>query len=86
MVRDPLSDLVSRIKNGYMASLGSITMPKSKLREAVLKILSSEKYVGKVTSDDQGLTVELYKIKTPVITEIVRVSKPDLESIWDSSL
>ena len=76
MVRDPLSDLVSRIKNGYMASLGSITMPKSKLREAVLKILSSEKYVGKVTSDDQGLTVELYKSKTPVITEIVRVSKP----------
>ncbi len=60
-----------------MASLGSITMPKSKLREAVLKILSSEKYVGKVTSDDQGLTVELlYKSKTPVITEIVRVSKP----------
>ncbi|MDP1743301.1 MAG: 30S ribosomal protein S8 [Candidatus Amesbacteria bacterium] len=77
MVRDPLSDLVSRIKNGYMASLGSITMPKSKLREAVLKILSSEKYVGKVTSDDQGLTVELlYKSKTPVITEIIRVSKP----------
>lgn len=77
MVRDPLSDLVSRIKNGYMASLGNITMPKSKLREAVLKILSSEKYVGKVTSDDQGLTVELlYKSKSPVITEIVRVSKP----------
>jgi small subunit ribosomal protein S8 len=77
MVRDPLSDLVSRIKNGYLAGLVSISMPKSKLREAVLKILSAEKYIGKVNTDGQNLTVELlYKSKSPVISEIVRVSKP----------
>ena len=56
MVRDPLSDLVSRIKNGYMASLGSITMPKSKLRQHP-EILSLKNMWVKLL-DDQGLTVD----------------------------
>ena len=60
-----------------MASLTSISMPKSKLRQSVLDILSAEKYIGKVTADDQNLTIDLlYKSKSPVITEIIRVSKP----------
>lgn len=77
MVRDPLSDLVSRVKNSYLAGHSTVVMPQSKLREAVLKVLSAEKYVGKVTVTDGVLSADLlYKSKEPVMTEIVRVSKP----------
>ncbi|MEK7163720.1 MAG: 30S ribosomal protein S8 [Patescibacteria group bacterium] len=77
MVRDPLSDLVARIKNGYMASLSVVTMPHSKLRESVVNVLSKSGYVKDVKVSDGKLTVGLvYKSKAPAITEIVRVSKP----------
>ena len=45
MVNDSLSDMLIRIKNGYLAGSVETSMPTSKLRVAVAKVLVSEKYV-----------------------------------------
>lgn len=77
MVRDGLSDLVASIKNGYLARLKVVVLPHSNIRESVAKILSEAGYVGEVKKEDGQLVIGLkYKSKQPVITEIVRVSKP----------
>ena len=77
MVRDPLSDLVARIKNGYLAGLTEVSMPHSKLRESVINVLAKSSYVKNVKVLDGQLMIGLmYKSKEPAITEIVRVSKP----------
>jgi len=77
MVRDPLSDLVAQIKNGYLAGMTSLLMSTSNLRLAVAKVLSDAGYVGKVEVVDSQLKIELkYQSKKSAITEIVRVSKP----------
>ena len=40
-----VSDLVSRIKNGYLAKRNTISSPISKLRENILQILKNEGYI-----------------------------------------
>ncbi len=77
MVRDPLSDLVSQIKNGYLAGMTSVVMKTSNQRLALAKVLSEEGYLGKIEVAEGELKMELkYKSKKAAITEIVRVSKP----------
>jgi small subunit ribosomal protein S8 len=79
---DPLSDLVTRIRNGQAARLSSIKSPASKLRTSLLEVLKREGYIRDyaVAQQDNGvaeLTVELkYSEGQPVIREIKRVSKP----------
>jgi small subunit ribosomal protein S8 len=79
---DPLSDLVTRIRNGQAARLSAIKSPSSKLRTNLLEVLKREGYIRDyaVTQQDNGiaeLTVELkYSEGQPVIKEIKRVSKP----------
>ncbi|MBL8714005.1 MAG: 30S ribosomal protein S8 [Alphaproteobacteria bacterium] len=79
---DPLSDLVTRIRNGQAARLSSIKSPASKLRTNLLEVLKREGYIRDyaVAQQDNGvaeLTVELkYSEGQPVIREIKRVSKP----------
>lgn len=79
---DPLSDLVTRIRNGQAARLSSIKSPASKLRTNLLEVLKREGYIRDyaVAQQDNGvaeLTVELkYSEGQPVIREIKRASKP----------
>jgi small subunit ribosomal protein S8 len=77
----PVSDLVSRIKNGYMAKKATISSPISNLRENILTILKEEGYIlnysrikeGKVERFDIHLK---YHYSAPVVSEISVVSKP----------
>jgi len=77
MVNDSLSDLVARVKNGYRANLVEITLPWSRVRQAVLEVLKKSGYVEDVTRQDTELTVKLkYHGQEPAIVDIRRVSKP----------
>jgi small subunit ribosomal protein S8 len=77
MVNDSLSDLVSRIKNGYLAGLEVISLPWSRVKEAVLVVLKSSGYIEDFEKKDDELVVKLkYQGKDPAISDIVRVSKP----------
>lgn len=79
---DPISDLLTRIRNGQMARLVSIASPASKQRTNLLDVLKREGYIRDytVTKKDNGsadLNIELkYSEGQPVIREITRVSKP----------
>ncbi len=77
---DPIADFLTRIRNGYRSGAKSLMVPKSKIKEAMAKILTSCKFIaGYKTLDDMIKIDLLYKkegsVKKPAITEISRVSK-----------
>ena len=80
---DPISDMITRIRNAQLRSLTNVVIPKSKLREKILDVLKDEGYISdiKTSSDNENnnkyLLVGLkYNNGVPVIREISRVSKP----------
>ena len=82
-MQDPLSDMLTRIRNAQMAGKTRVEMPGSKLKAAVAKVLKDEGYIEEfAASNDTGkprLAIDLkYFDGKPVIAEIDRVSRPGL--------
>jgi small subunit ribosomal protein S8 len=81
-MQDPLSDMLTCIRNAHQRNKPEVAMPSSKLKASVAKVLQDEGYInGFNISDDvkPTLTVELkYFEGKPVIEEIQRMSKPSL--------
>lgn len=80
---DPIADMLTRIRNGQSAKKVSVTMPSSKAKVAVAKVLKDEGYITEFSTESDGpkanLTIELkYFEGTPVIEKVQRVSKPGL--------
>ena len=80
---DPISDMLTRIRNGQKARKVAVSMPASKLKEAVAKVLQDEGYITGYVAEGDGaekqLTVELkYFEGKPVIEKIERASRPGL--------
>jgi small subunit ribosomal protein S8 len=80
---DPISDMLTRIRNGQKARKVSVSMPASKSKEAIAKVLQDEGYVTGFAVTGEGaqkeLTVELkYFEGVPVIERIERASRPGL--------
>lgn len=79
---DPISDLLTRIRNGQKARKSKIIAPASKLKVEALDVLKREGYIRDYSVRDidaakKELTVELkYIDQRPVIQEIKRVSRP----------
>jgi small subunit ribosomal protein S8 len=83
MVTDPIADLMIRIKNAYLAGRPSLTVPYSRVKESIAKILEMEHFVNKVTVinaeqvTQKALSIDLrYSHKKPLVTHVVRISKP----------
>ncbi|MCG6934060.1 MAG: 30S ribosomal protein S8 [Gallionella sp.] len=81
---DPISDMLTRIRNAQMAEKTSVAMPASKLKVAIAEVLKDEGYVDgfNVISGEGGkhmLEIGLkYYSGRPVIENIQRVSRPGL--------
>lgn len=80
---DPISDMLTRIRNGQHARMTSVSMPSSRTKVAIARVLKDEGYITDFASEGEGaastLSVELkYFEGTPVIERIQRVSKPGL--------
>ncbi len=80
---DPISDMLTRIRNAQMAEKVTVAMPSSKLKAAIAKVLSDEGYVDgfKVIDKEGKPTLEIglkYYADRPVIETIQRVSRPGL--------
>ena len=79
---DPISDMISRIRNAQLRALNTVEIPNSNLRARILDVLKGEGYISdyKKISDEKNnknLLVNLkYNNGVPVIKEISRVSKP----------
>lgn len=80
---DPISDMLTRIRNGQQARQAVVAMPASTLKLAVARVLLSEGYINGISEQEDGpkktLTIELkYFENEPVIERIERVSRPGL--------
>ena len=79
---DPIADMLTRIRNGQAAAKADVSMPASKMKQAIAKVLKDEGYI-KDFSVSEGpkadMTVSLkYFEGRPVIESIKRVSRPGL--------
>jgi len=79
---DPISDLITRIRNAQMRAKPKVSTPGSRMRASVLEVLKTEGYIRGYASVEHAsgrseLEIELkYFDGEPVIREIERVSKP----------
>lgn len=77
---DPISNLITIIKNGYGSSSSKVDVPFSQEKESILKILEKEKYIKKVKVTKKNnrklILIKLsYQNNQPKISEIKRISK-----------
>ena len=79
-MQDPISDMLSRLRNGSMSAQKTVEMPSSKMKVAIAKVLKDEGYIaGYDVKGEQKkvLTVQMkYQKSEPVIEGLERVSKP----------
>ena len=82
MVSDPISDLLTRIRNAVMVSKSNIEIPHSNFKFELASLLKNEGYVSDVKISGDG-TKKLIDIElkysdegTPVISGMNRLSKP----------
>ncbi len=80
-MQDPISDMLTQIRNGLSASKRSVTLPASSKKVRIANLLKEEGYITDCTTDTVDkkpvMTIELkYQDDKPVIDMIKRVSKP----------
>jgi small subunit ribosomal protein S8 len=83
-VNDPISDMLTRLRNASRAHHDRVVLPSSKLKVQILDVLKSEGFVGDVVQHEKTPQNEVTVFlkygpeRTPVITGIRRESKPGL--------
>ena len=82
-MQDPIADMFTRIRNGQAAGKLRVSMPMSKIKSAVARVLKEQGYVRDFETEDvegkKQLVVTLkYYEGRPVIDRLSRVSRPGL--------
>lgn len=82
---DPIADMLTRIRNGQKAGMVRVSMPGSKIKQAIAKVLKDEGYIIEFQTEVNGshstLHVDLkYFEGKPVIESLKRTSRPGLRS------
>jgi small subunit ribosomal protein S8 len=79
---DPISDMLTRIRNAGRALLPNVEMPYSRIKENIATILKKEGYIAAVAVEGKTIkTIKLqlkYQGKKNVIEGLRRISKPGL--------
>jgi small subunit ribosomal protein S8 len=79
---DPISDMLTRIRNAGAAHLPVVALPHSRIKESVARVLHSEGYIADVAVEGETKkTIKLklkFNGKKSVIEGLKRVSKPGL--------
>ena len=82
MINDHVSDMLTRINNAYLVHKKTVSMPYTKVIEAVAQVMLDEKYLAKLEVTGEKLTEKklvltlVYKADTPAISHIRAISKP----------
>lgn len=83
MMTDPISDMLTRVRNAAMARAHVVELPMSKMKFALAKILESRGYLSAVeviadkATPRETLRVTLAYVQgMPVVSQLKRVSKP----------
>lgn len=83
-VNDPVGDMLTRLRNGARARHDKVVMPASKLKVEIARVLKDEGYVADFVVHEREPQNELTVMlkygpdRSPVLTDIRRVSKPGL--------
>jgi small subunit ribosomal protein S8 len=79
---DPISDLLNRLRNAMRAGHETVDIPTSRVKEAVLRVLADEGYVGSWRrAEEKGRPVLRVSLKydpegSPIVAGLQRVSRP----------
>lgn len=82
MLTDPVADALTRIRNAGRARLTRVSMPESRIRREIARVLKERGFVRGYSSDGDPrkptLTIELRysSVNEPMIERIERVSRP----------
>ena len=82
MHTDPIADMLTRIRNANKAMHDSATMPTSRIKEDIARLLKEEGYITDFRVQDgesfNTLTIDLKfgRNRERIITDLKRVSKP----------
>lgn len=82
MTIDAIGDLLTRIRNAYLARIIEVRIPYSKLKSEVLRILKRNKYIIDFSENDLGnnkkeLVITLADVReTNYMPSFIRISKP----------
>ncbi len=81
MILDPIGDLLTRIRNAYMARIELVEVPYSRIKSDILKILKKNKYVAgyEVVEDGhkKNISISLNSVKvTKYVPTFKRISRP----------
>jgi small subunit ribosomal protein S8 len=82
-MNDPISDMLTRLRNATAAGQSSLTLPYSKLKSDIAQILKKEGYIkdSELVSDEGHKAIKIqtkFVNKTSAITGLKRVSRPGL--------
>ncbi len=84
---DPIADMLTRVRNAQSSDKAQVSMPSSKVKISIAKVLKDEGYVADYSVESgvkPVLTIALkYYQGKPVIDSIQRVSRPGLRSYKD---
>ena len=84
MMTDPVADMLTRLRNAYMAKHTQTVVPASRLKRSIAQILKDEGYIRdfELLSDTPQGTIKVYlkygPDRTPALSGLRRVSKPGL--------
>lgn len=78
---DPIADMLSRIRNAIAVNKHEISLPHSKVKESIARLLKDTRFIDDVRVEaapvGQTLTIIINQPQTNArITEITRLSKP----------
>lgn len=86
MINDPIADMLTIIRNGYLAGKKNVKIRNSKTKAAIGEVLTELGFVldSKVRTNNEILvTLKYYENKTPALTELKRVSSSSVRVYRD---
>ncbi|MDD4730353.1 MAG: 30S ribosomal protein S8 [Desulfovibrio sp.] len=76
-VIDPISDMLSRVRNAYGAYHKSVDIPASKMKQAIAGILKDQGYITDYSVEERNINIQLkYSDGKSLVTGLRKVSKP----------
>ena len=86
MYSDPIADMLTRIRNALMAGHSTVTIPNSKLKQAICQILKEEGFIEDFSLGTEAAAPPVLRLtlkyvgsrreKRPVIAGLERISTP----------
>lgn len=82
---DPISDMLTRIRNGQGAKKVTVDIPSSNVKKAIANVLKDEGFIEDFNVTKEGVKSTLvvtlkYYMGEPVISKVMRVSRPGLRT------